>query len=893
MEFLAAWCELQGLDTNSTQRLLNNLIAENTTSTDPLAFEFRQIINLELINTHRSNYNLLVEELTIIFLYLTTHKRSQDSRSFLEFYPPEQFPGGFKFLAQLWALLIFNILTKAHQPLHQSLTAYNNFITLQNNSWTLIELIEEAYRAVADINSLLFVKNLLPNPTLDEILIKKLIHELIRTIDSKHPGCLFTCSVKEYREVIKPTSQHTLQSMLRGAGSNINLVETKNEPAFKKLTVVKVNISLTSGNPPTPWVFLRPPAIAKKGSTEIVHGLCWLMSYRLIIQKKTKRPTNVTNAFIEKVAYLQETKIFPCEQMITTTKILMLTDYKQLIDKYLSELHTYGEVKTSNGLNISELLSMITKRKVMLQEMNNNKKFQIFGELKNLYKIIKEDSTLFMEEVLKFAERTQTTSNLNTSYKLYQQNHHFLTVTQNFLAKLRLLNDAMWFFQFLMDNQIQYFYYSIYADFRGRIYYKSPFSPQKYWYYRFIFHFGVISDYETYYNLNLVPTSWLTPEITAFLAKLSIKDSNLISVFCSIGILFKSQLLKDESGAIKISDLILHGLTVYKSYSSMGEMAHLTTHIKIKTKIELLYYINIIKSHLSGKYVAYYLQKDTTCSMAQHAGKLLGYREEALPYLNLNNRDEMYDTYQIYINYLKEYLKKTPLESISVEEKAQIITALNRDLLKNLIMTTEYGVTYYTAWREFLQTIHEQNLSNEVRKNFINLGVFKILFEVLREDHIDMVFYLSNKQAWLKNFLRDNQTYFELSDIQIPIDYYKQTYRSLYYRNTQAPGRARLTALVPINCAYETKNEINYPKIQSATYVNAVHSIDASYLRSIVSACKQKKLPIITIHDGFCVPYHRETALRSIANVCFFENSPTSPKSQLQRLTINSTTILI
>jgi hypothetical protein len=43
--------------------------------------------------------------------------------------------------------------------------------------------------------------------------------------------------------------------------------------------------------------------------------------------------------------------------------------------------------------------------------------------------------------------------------------------------------------------------------------------------------------------------------------------------------------------------------------------------------------------------------------MAQHAGKLLGYNISNLHYLNLNNTDKAFDTYQIYINHIKIQLQ--------------------------------------------------------------------------------------------------------------------------------------------------------------------------------------------------------------------------------------------
>mgnify|MGYP002138688954 CR=1 FL=1 len=49
--------------------------------------------------------------------------------------------------------------------------------------------------------------------------------------------------------------------------------------------------------------------------------------------------------------------------------------------------------------------------------------------------------------------------------------------------------------------------------------------------------------------------------------------------------------------------------------------------------------------------------------------------------------------------------------------------------------------------------------------------------------------------------------------------------------------------------------EVNKHKTKAAVYVNAIHAIDAYYLRLISRDCKQCNIPLATIHDGFAVPY--------------------------------------
>ena len=113
--------------------------------------------------------------------------------------------------------------------------------------------------------------------------------------------------------------------------------------------------------------------------------------------------------------------------------------------------------------------------------------------------------------------------------------------------------------------------------------------------------------------------------------------------------------------------------------------------------------------------------------MTQHGGKLLGYNMKNLHLLNLQNVDSLYDTYQIYINELKKYLRPT-LDSLGCKLGGRVEASLDRSLLKNLIMTAEYGVTYYTAYREFLQTLDECIKDDEVRAFLSSKPSFNVIY---------------------------------------------------------------------------------------------------------------------------------------------------------------------
>lgn len=277
--------------------------------------------------------------------------------------------------------------------------------------------------------------------------------------------------------------------------------------------------------------------------------------------------------------------------------------------------------------------------------------------------------------------------------------------------------------------------------------------------------------------------------------------------------------------------------------------------------------------------------------MTQHGGKLLGYNYENLHLLNLQNVDSLFDTYQIYINELKRHfsIMLKNLDSTFIEKVEQHMV---RALFKNLIMTSEYGVTHYTAYREFLQTLSEQVVDADIKEIFSKPEVFDYIYKFFTQGSTDKIFYRISKNTWISKCLSSQERVFKLNDIKIPTNYYNKTPTSLYFTISNQP-RVRVSVNTFIQPTELSKREINVTKTKAALYVNAVHALDASYLRSIAYYTKLKGIPIITIHDGFCVPFFCETTLRSIANGMFFENIPVTSYFFVNNWQPNSTTILV
>ena len=155
----------------------------------------------------------------------------------------------------------------------------------------------------------------------------------------------------------------------------------------------------------------------------------------------------------------------------------------------------------------------------------------------------------------------------------------------------------------------------------------------------------------------------------------------------------------------------------------------------------------------------------------------------------------------------------------------------------------------------------------------------------------DLIFYKQRKNDWVSEYLTNKTDEFALNDITVYSNYYEKNTVSLYFTMNKEP-RVRVSVNTFLQANHGV-NKIDAIKTTAALYVNAVHALDASYLRSIAFYTRSKNIPIITIHDGFCVPFFTETTLRSIANCMFFENITPNQYLANNQWQPDSTTILV
>lgn len=237
-------------------------------------------------------------------------------------------------------------------------------------------------------------------------------------------------------------------------------------------------------------------------------------------------------------------------------------------------------------------------------------------------------------------------------------------------------------------------------------------------------------------------------------------------------------------------------------------------------------------------------------------GKLLGFTEKSIKFVNLSNSGDYYDTYGLFVDELITHIKGNYSNCSD-----NIIKLLNRSLLKKLIMTVGYSIGSKHAYIDWVSTIRGFNFNEEdvvLLKKW-----FYIIFHFFKNGFVDKnILYLHSRDEFVNKLKK--LSVFSLEDIQIPVSYYKEKVLDIRFKNENSISTIQYTAT-----NYEELDEI---KTDIAIFVNCIHALDASYLRRIILMCSDLGIVVGPIHDGFCIPFYTSNMFIYIANKAFFIN---------------------
>ena len=186
-------------------------------------------------------------------------------------------------------------------------------------------------------------------------------------------------------------------------------------------------------------------------------------------------------------------------------------------------------------------------------------------------------------------------------------------------------------------------------------------------------------------------------------------------------------------------------------------------------------------------------------------------------------------------------------------------------------MTSEYGVTYFTAKKRFDNLIKDLSKEYEAYKKLLeNDAFFKKIYTYLQTGAIAKLFFKITPAEWVEQ-QKAHALEFKISDLSYNYHYYKTKTHSIYYDLKFVEKRSRRVLTLEIDIEDWETAEIDTKKTNAAMYVNAVHAYDALYLRNIIRLAAVDNVALATIHDGFAIDLQSVGWLLGAANYAFWD----------------------
>ena len=557
-----------------------------------------------------------------------------------------------------------------------------------------------------------------------------------------------------------------------------------------------------------------------------------------------------------------------------------------LLEKYSSKSNRDGVYFLLDVLKLIKKKELIETLKKFKKKFNLNLNFEtiVLEKKFNLDSYLNFNNFYF----LKFLNESEIEglNNLNAVIKLKDITSKKAQNQKNY-AKL-LEYSKLILLQFLREGDKIYFPFSF--DFRGRMYYKTTFSPTNFIYARYVFYYGFYSEeelnaleqtknpfFDEIYNkcyseilqvlnifrleknyINVKTVFWILISI----GKINIKKKEKINVLELIkeGLLHVQNIQFLESNEINF----IKTKELDKNYCDVEDLENFFNDnfeenifdldypddvdiINISDKIEL-YHLNTLFNELKKKKIRkLVIQKDATASFIQNLIRLLGYKDEkSLEYANLLDNDNWYDPYSIILN---DWIRT---DKISKEN----LQYFNRKTIKKAIMTYPYSAKYITAFTYFKESVSAQ-FSYEINFGDKYEILFKSFYKFISKE-MEEKFFLKNNSKVLLEITKE----LKKSSVKEFIIESHDSKTNLIYYKTKLKQFDLIIKIKKTDLEYikrETKKyydidfkKIDVDKLSLAIRANWIHYIDGLLIRDINSNSKQI---YVTIHDAVLVDF--------------------------------------
>ena len=585
--------------------------------------------------------------------------------------------------------------------------------------------------------------------------------------------------------------------------------------------------------------------ISKKETNSYIYRLITILIHKKIIKTES---TYIRSQNKKKICYY-------CEKFKKTKIIKIHTkalEYKKVRNEYILLGEHYSvswRLFINNPNNNSNF--KITEDEIIkiMTKMFTNIDFEHYAEIVKLYCTEHEIEISKIEEEYETYLKEYKKVNREGNQNLIKEISKKLSIYQKGIELKEILS--------IKFDQDEDFFIPWNYDFRGRTYYLSDINFTFNKEFRWCMYKGWYEEEEDFipkwhtYNHRIYKTLEKNEHLLKEL-KIEIKTENpfikqtLIWLLISAGEINKAKLGKK----VHISQFIEEGVKILNNYEDTFKKLNYNDKIKIHTIAKMIKECaeglqwNRIRKRL--------ISKDAPASVFQHLVLNFGWKDdEMLKRVNLMSEDIWYDIYTFFADEWKE--KK--IKNINEEENfKEILKFFNRNSLKKVIMTSNYGVGHESAENYFKEIIHKiepQEIEETrafIKKNWKTIQkLFKDFFEFISELSL-----LQHSPEEIIKYIEEHEGIIELVDATIDINYFK---KEKYTIDIQHEGSRYTKTFNAISREKDKK------KFETAARANFIHSLDAALTRWVI-----RKYGIYTIHDCFLIDIANITFLVSLIN---------------------------
>jgi DNA-directed RNA polymerase len=240
------------------------------------------------------------------------------------------------------------------------------------------------------------------------------------------------------------------------------------------------------------------------------------------------------------------------------------------------------------------------------------------------------------------------------------------------------------------------------------------------------------------------------------------------------------------------------------------------------------------------------IHQDGTCNGLQHYAAL-GRDLEGAKEVNLVNNIKPGDLYTLVANKVEKKLKEDVVNATSKNHKIamQISFGIKRKIVKQTVMTTVYGVTYYGAKKQIRKQLKEIMNEDEEALNEASKYIATLTLEAVK----DIFGQAHEIKNWLKSIARISVEVDEpvswFTPLGIPII---QPYRIF------SIGKAKIDTMLQMVDIYNEDEEsakIDKGRQTTAFPPNFVHSLDSSHMMFTAKRMAQQGLDFAAVHDSY------------------------------------------